>query len=167
MAEELNSDASELIRAARMPQTTNPLDAGGQERGHQRRECRIRHGTADSHCQATAGRYSIPLVDMAKAIMPGIRKRKTGVILRNAPKMAPRRACFWSRPESTRCTMNWSVHQYQKPMTDGAYQYAEPREVGVAVATDEVGHAVAVASLTGVNAADDAPSSRSSRLGIL
>src|SRR5690554_6755574 len=30
--------------------------------------------------------------------------------------MVPRRDCFMSRPESTRCSINWSVHQYQKPI---------------------------------------------------
>ncbi len=30
--------------------------------------------------------------------------------------MVPRRDSFWFLPESTRWTMNWSVHQYQKPM---------------------------------------------------
>ena len=30
--------------------------------------------------------------------------------------MVPRRASFSFFPESTRCTMNWSVHQYQNPI---------------------------------------------------
>ncbi|EJW97907.1 hypothetical protein EVA_13984 [gut metagenome] len=30
--------------------------------------------------------------------------------------MVPLRASFSFFPDSTRCTMNWSVHQYQKPM---------------------------------------------------
>ena len=41
----------------------------------------------------------------AKAIMPGTRKIKTGVSLRKAARIAPRRAWRSSFPASTRCTM--------------------------------------------------------------
>ena len=48
--------------------------------------------------------------------MPGTRKMNTGVSLKKPARMAPRRDCCWFLPASTRWTMYWSVHQYQKPM---------------------------------------------------
>ena len=113
IADELNRDASELIRAARIPQTTSPFTPAGSN-------------FATSVGKAASGIDSLntspliitPFLLNAKAIIPGIRKRNTGSSFRYAPKMAPRRACFISLPERTRCTMYWSVHQYQKPMME-------------------------------------------------
>ena len=39
----------------------------------------------------------------------------SGRSLRNPPKIVPRRAWSTFVADSTRCTMNWSVHQYQTP----------------------------------------------------
>ena len=119
MADELNSDASELIRAASIPHTTIPFTPAGN--------------SFDTKVGKAASALCIPLANMgrkpsppatsdfwckAKAIMPGIRKRKTGSNLRYAPNIVPRRASFWFFPERTRCTINWSVHQYQKPIIE-------------------------------------------------
>src|SRR6478752_4307543 len=42
--------------------------------------------------------------------------RYGGKSFRNAAKMLPRRACVSLGAASARCTMYWSVHQYQRPM---------------------------------------------------
>ena len=46
---------------------------------------------------------------------PGITNMNSGSSFRYPAKMVPARACSWSWAASTRCTMNWSVHQYQIP----------------------------------------------------
>ena len=48
---------------------------------------------------------------------PGSTKRKTGRILRNPQNNGPSRAFLSSRAASTRCTIVWSQHQYQMPIT--------------------------------------------------
>src|ERR1041385_6255442 len=57
----------------------------------------------------------LPLLASAKQISPGIMKRYTGKSLRKAAKMEPRRASVSFLAPSARCTMYWSVHQYQRP----------------------------------------------------
>src|ERR1035437_1090315 len=52
--------------------------------------------------------------------------RYTGKSLRNAEKILPSRATFSLGAPRARCTMYWSVHQYQRPMT-GA-QMAMPNQ---------------------------------------
>src|SRR3989442_4897629 len=47
--------------------------------------------------------------------MPGSTSRNTGRIFRNPAKIVPAFAWPSSRAESTRCTITWSVHQYQMP----------------------------------------------------
>ena len=46
-------------------------------------------------------------------------KRNTADSFSHAPQMAPRRAVASSSAASTRCTMYWSVHQYQRPTMGG------------------------------------------------
>ena len=46
---------------------------------------------------------------------PGMTKMNTGSTFRKPPKMVPRRASSSLAADSTRWTMNWSVHQYQTP----------------------------------------------------
>ena len=89
MADELNSEARELMRAARMPQTTIPFKPAGSN-------VATNCGKAVSAVLSTKGCPFIitPFCDMANAIMPGIRNRNTGNSLRYAPKMAPLRASF-------------------------------------------------------------------------
>ena len=55
---------------------------------------------------------------------PGMRKIMTGMTLRAAPQIVPRRAIVRFLAASVRCTMYWSVHQYQIPMIGEAMQMA-------------------------------------------
>jgi hypothetical protein len=48
--------------------------------------------------------------------MPGMMKMKTGSSFRNAANNLPRRASRSLGAPRARCTMYWSVHQYQSPM---------------------------------------------------
>ena len=45
---------------------------------------------------------------------------KTGQTFRNAPQIAPRLAACSDFADRVRCTMYWSVHQYQMPATGDA-----------------------------------------------
>ena len=51
----------------------------------------------------------------AYAMSPGITSRNTGRIFRKPAKIVPALAWPSSFAESTRCTITWSVHQYQIP----------------------------------------------------
>ena len=57
-----------------------------------------------------------PVFASASAIMPGMMKMNTGRSFRNAAKIVPRRASRSFGAPRARCTMYWSVHQYQRPM---------------------------------------------------
>ena len=57
-----------------------------------------------------------PVRASASAIMPGTMKMNTGISLRNAAKIVPRLASRSLGAPRVRCTMYWSVHQYQSPM---------------------------------------------------
>ena len=48
--------------------------------------------------------------------MPGMMKMKTGSSFSSEAKIVPRRASRSLGAPSVRCTMYWSVHQYQRPM---------------------------------------------------
>ena len=62
-------------------------------------------------------RYEINHEQQQTHITPGNTKRNTGRILRNAQNNGPSRAFFVSLAASTRCTIVWSQHQYQMPIT--------------------------------------------------
>ena len=49
------------------------------------------------------------------AMRPGSTSTNTGRILRNPAKIVPAFAWPSSLADSTRCTITWSVHQYQMP----------------------------------------------------
>ena len=55
---------------------------------------------------------------------------KTGQTLRKPPQMAPRRASVSDLAASIRCTMYWSVHQYQTPMIGEAIMTPSHGNVG-------------------------------------
>ena len=78
-ADELNSEASELIRAASRPQTTTPVNPAGSIWA-----TRVENALSESGCPVTAlmGMTRRPFLYRAKAIMPGIRKMKTGSSLK-------------------------------------------------------------------------------------
>ncbi|EJW97908.1 hypothetical protein EVA_13985 [gut metagenome] len=83
MADELNREASELIKAAKMPQTTRPFTPAGSNLA-------TNVGKAASALGfpfANNGRNPSPPAPMyfwwsAKAIIPGIKNRNTGSNLR-------------------------------------------------------------------------------------
>src|SRR5580765_1833071 len=50
-----------------------------------------------------------------KAIIPGSTSTNTGNTFKNPAKIVPALACPSSFADSTRCTITWSVHQYQMP----------------------------------------------------
>src|SRR5690242_740628 len=98
---ELNADASELIRAASMPANTSPLSPSGNNRV-------TSVGNAVSPAWCTSA-YN------ALAMTPGSTKMNTGRIFRNPAPIVPFLASETFLAASTRCTMCWSVHQYQMP----------------------------------------------------
>ena len=98
---ELKTDDRELIRAASSPAATRPLSPAGSR-------APIMAGRAwsgSSSCNA-------PVLLSASARTPGSTKRNSGSCFSHAPRMVPRRALAMPLAASTRCTMNWSVHQY-------------------------------------------------------
>ena len=114
----LNTPASELMSAASRPATTMPRMPVGST-------SRTISGNAAWACAGTtlplASTSTLrpppcPVLASASAIMPGMMKMKTGSSLRKAAKIVPRRASVWFGAPSVRCTMYWSVHQYQRPM---------------------------------------------------
>ena len=83
MAEELYSDASELIRAARMPQITTPLSPTGSKVLTSIGKARSGLAKVPSACTPRAEASICPVWESgvlvrAKAIIPGIRNRNTG-----------------------------------------------------------------------------------------
>ena len=113
----LKTPASELMSAASSPATTRPRNPVGITC------CTIKGNTA---C-AVSGRVcpfdpistpspgARPVRASARATIPGTMKMKTGSSLRQAAKIVPRRASVTLGAASVRCTMYWSVHQYQRP----------------------------------------------------
>ena len=99
---ELNTDDSELIRAASRPAATRPFNPVGSS-------APIMAGSAWSGSSSC----SAPLLLSASARTPGSTNRNSGSCFSQAPRMVPRRAFRIPFAASTRCTMNWSVHQYQ------------------------------------------------------
>ena len=57
----------------------------------------------------------LPLLASAKQIRPGMMNSGTGSSFRKEAKIEPRRASVSFFAPSARCTMYWSVHQYQRP----------------------------------------------------
>ena len=99
---ELKTDERELIRAASRPAATRPFSPAGSR-------APIMAGSAWSGSSSC----SAPVLLSASARTPGKTKRNSGSCLSHAAKMVPRRALSMPLAASTRCTMNWSVHQYQ------------------------------------------------------
>src|SRR5947199_6748367 len=100
--QELNAEASELISAASIPASTKPLNPAGRSRV-------TSAGYAASADPPRMSAYN------AEAMIPGSTKMNTGRIFRNPAKMVPVRAALTFLAASTRCTICWSVHQYQTP----------------------------------------------------
>ena len=102
--QELKTEAKELIRAANSPAATKPRSPEGNK-------LLINIGKAssgESQCNS-------PLIFKVSAMIPGIRNRNTGNNFNTAPKIVPRRPSFIFLAVNARCTMYWSVHQYQIP----------------------------------------------------
>src|ERR1051325_8367635 len=98
---ELNADASELIRAGDGPAKPSRLSPSGNSRV-------TSAGNAVSPAWCTSA-YN------ALAMTPGSTKMNTGRIFRNPAPIVPFLASETFLAASTRCTMCWSVHQYQVP----------------------------------------------------
>src|SRR5439155_16804946 len=99
---ELNAEASELISSASIPASTRPLNPAGSSRV-------TSAGYAASADPPRMSAYT------AAAMIPGNTKMNTGRIFRNPAKIVPVRAALTFLAASTRCTICWSVHQYQTP----------------------------------------------------
>ena len=72
-ADELNSDARELISAARIPQTMRPLTPAGSSLATS-----VGNAASGVERRKTSPLMVIPSCERANAIIPGIRNRNTG-----------------------------------------------------------------------------------------
>src|SRR6056297_2243957 len=102
---ELNTEAKELIKAAKSPAATNPRSPDGNK-------LLIKTGNASSGLS----QCSSPRIFKVKAITPGIKNKNTGKSFNKAPKMVPLLPSLIFFAVNARCTMYWSVHQYQIPV---------------------------------------------------
>ena len=86
----LKSEARELIRAARIPPTTIPVNPFGSNSFTSVEKAASLLARLNKGCPVDGSIFCV----RAKAIIPGIRNMNTGVNFRKAPKMVPLLACF-------------------------------------------------------------------------
>ena len=103
---ELKAEERELINAANNPAMAIPFRPLGKK-------LVIMAGKALS--ASSKEKLISPFCIKAKAITPGIKKINTGSNFRYPAKRAPFRALVMSFADKARCTIYWSVHQYQIP----------------------------------------------------
>src|SRR6056297_31857 len=93
------------MSAANNPAATNPLKPDGNR-------LLIKTGKASS----AFSQCNSPRIFNVRAITPGIKNKNTGKSFNKAPKIVPRLPSLIFFAVKARCTIYWSVHQYQIPV---------------------------------------------------